>query len=43
MAIVVSASRRSDIPSFYSEWFYERLKAALSMWRTPTIPDRSGA
>ncbi len=27
MAIVVSASRRSDIPSFYSEWFYERLKA----------------
>jgi len=25
MAIVVSASRRTDIPSFYTDWFFERL------------------
>ncbi|GAB6276084.1 MAG: DUF1848 domain-containing protein [Rectinema sp.] len=29
MATVVSASRRSDIPSFYAEWFYGRLRAGF--------------
>jgi len=38
MAIVVSASRRSDIPSFYCEWFYERLKAGFVDVANPYNP-----
>ena len=24
--MIVSVSRRTDIPAFYSEWFYSRIK-----------------
>ncbi|ROT06067.1 DUF1848 domain-containing protein [Lepagella muris] len=33
--IVVSASRSTDIPAFYSDWFFERLKKGYSAWTNP--------
>lgn len=27
--VVVSASRSTDIPAFYADWFFERLKKAI--------------
>jgi len=33
--IVLSASRSTDIPAFYSEWFMRRLQAGYSVWTNP--------
>lgn len=33
--IVVSASRSTDIPAFYADWFFERLKMGYSAWTNP--------
>lgn len=33
--MIISASRRTDIPAFYSEWFINRIKAGLVMTRNP--------
>lgn len=33
--IVVSASRSTDIPAFYADWFFERLKRGYSVWTNP--------
>lgn len=33
--VVVSASRSTDIPAFYSEWFFKRLKKGYSAWANP--------
>lgn len=33
--IVVSASRSTDIPAFYADWFVERLKAGYVKWKNP--------
>lgn len=33
--IIVSASRSTDIPAFYSDWFLHRLKAGYSAWTNP--------
>ena len=33
--VIVSASRSTDIPAFYSEWFFQRLKAGYSAWTNP--------
>jgi DNA repair photolyase len=33
--IVISASRSTDIPAFYAEWFIERLKAGYVRWKNP--------
>lgn len=35
MPQVVSASRRTDIPAFYAEWFVNRLKAGMAYVRNP--------
>jgi hypothetical protein len=32
---IVSASRRTDIPAFYSEWFVNRVTAGFVRWRNP--------
>ncbi len=33
--IIVSASRSTDIPAFYSEWFLNRLKKGYLVWKNP--------
>ena len=30
--VVVSASRRTDIPAFYADWFFDRIKIGYSVW-----------
>lgn len=36
--MIVSASRRTDIPSYYSEWFFNRLKDGYAYVRNPMNP-----
>lgn len=36
--MIVSASRRTDIPAFYSEWFMNRLRAGYALTRNPMNP-----
>lgn len=33
--MILSASRRTDIPAFYSEWFFNRLRAGMLRTRNP--------
>lgn len=33
--IIVSASRSTDIPAFYANWFFHRLKVGYSAWTNP--------
>ena len=33
--MIVSASRATDIPAFYSQWFFERLREGYVRWRNP--------
>jgi len=33
--VVVSASRSTDIPAFYADWFFERFKKGYSAWTNP--------
>ena len=33
--VIVSASRSTDIPGFYSDWFLHRLKVGYSAWTNP--------
>jgi hypothetical protein len=33
--VVVSASRSTDIPAFYADWFFHRLKVGYSAWTNP--------
>ena len=33
--IIVSASRATDIPTFYADWFQERLQKGYSVWKNP--------
>lgn len=33
--VIVSASRSTDIPAFYAEWFFEKLKRGYSAWTNP--------
>lgn len=35
--VVVSASRSTDIPAFYCDWFFHRLKVGYSAWTNPFI------
>ena len=36
--MIISASRRTDIPSFYSDWFFRRLEAGFVCTRNPMNP-----
>lgn len=38
--VIVSASRSTDIPAFYADWFLERLKAGYSVWVNPFNQER---
>ncbi len=33
--VIVSASRSTDLPAFYADWFFERLKRGYSAWTNP--------
>ncbi|HAT61451.1 MAG TPA: hypothetical protein DCS83_02715 [Prevotella sp.] len=33
--VIISASRSTDIPAFYADWFFHRLKAGYSAWINP--------
>jgi len=33
--IIISASRSTDIPAFYADWFFHRLKIGYSAWTNP--------
>lgn len=39
--IIISASRSTDIPAFYSDWFFHRLKIGYSAWINPFNGKRS--
>lgn len=32
---IVSASRSTDIPAFYADWFFHRLEKGYSAWTNP--------
>ena len=36
--MIVSVSRRTDIPALYSDWFFQRLKAGYALVRNPMNP-----
>lgn len=36
--MILSVSRRTDIPAFYSEWFYQRLQKGFACVRNPMNP-----
>ncbi|HEX3030198.1 MAG TPA: DUF1848 domain-containing protein [Clostridia bacterium] len=36
--MIISASRRTDIPAFYSDWFFNRVKEGFAMVRNPMNP-----
>lgn len=36
--MIISASRRTDIPAFYSDWFFNRLEAGFVCSRNPMNP-----
>lgn len=33
--VIISASRSTDIPAFYTDWFFDRLKKGYSAWTNP--------
>lgn len=33
--VIISASRSTDIPAFYSDWFFHRLQKGYSAWTNP--------
>ena len=36
--MILSASRRTDIPNYYSEWFFNRIKEGYAYVRNPVNP-----
>ena len=37
--MIISASRRTDLPAFYSQWFFQRLQEGYVLVRNPdTMP-----
>lgn len=38
--MILSASRRTDLPNYYSDWFLNRLKAGYALVRSPFAPHR---
>ena len=33
--LIISASRSTDIPAFYADWFFRRLEEGYSVWKNP--------
>jgi hypothetical protein len=40
--VIVSASRSTDVPAFYSDWFIERLEAGYVKWYNPYVETTTG-
>ncbi len=40
--MIISASRRTDIPAFYAEWFHNRIKERYVLVRNPVNPHQVG-
>ena len=40
--MIVSASRRTDIPAFFPEWFYNRMGKGFVLIRNPYNPQQVG-
>lgn len=40
--MIISASRRTDIPAFYSEWFLNRFREGYALVHNPRNPQRLG-
>lgn len=38
--MIISASRRTDIPAYYSKWFFQRLKEGYVLVRSPKNPSK---
>ena len=38
--MIISASRRTDLPAFYSDWFFNRLREGYVLVRNPVNPRR---
>ena len=38
--MILSVSRRTDIPAFYSDWFFNRLKDGYVYVRNPMYPEK---
>ena len=38
--MIISASRRTDLPAYYSDWLYERLRQGEVLVRNPMNPRR---
>ena len=38
--VILSASRATDIPAFYAEWFMNRIRAGLFTWTNPFRPSQ---
>lgn len=36
--LIISASRRTDIPAFFGDWFINRIKEGFAMYRNPMKP-----
>ena len=36
--MIISASRRTDIPAFYADWFVNRLNAGYCLVKNPRNP-----
>ena len=35
LPIIISASRATDLPAFYADWFFYRLEKGYSVWKNP--------
>jgi len=33
--VIISASRSTDIPAFYADWFFERMRRGYVVWKNP--------
>ena len=35
LPVIISASRATDVPAFYADWFFYRLEKGYSVWKNP--------
>ncbi len=38
--MILNTGQRTDIPAFFSEWFYNRIKEKYVMARNPYFPEQ---